>query len=192
MRNLVVFLHSSLDGIIEGPKGAMDIGFVKYDKDLEEFANQVTASADTILWGRNTYEMMYHYWPEMLNHPHASDHERQHAAWITNVEKLVCSTSLVTADWENTSLLKGDLVQQISQRKEGEGKDILVLGSPRLAKFLLQAGIVDYVKLTVSPVLVGNGLKLFEGITSELELVDSEILQSGVLCLTYHIRKSEK
>ena len=61
------FLHTSLDGIVEGPNGAMDIGFVHYNVELEQFAKQVTANADTILWGRETYEMMYQYWPNMLN-----------------------------------------------------------------------------------------------------------------------------
>lgn len=80
MRNLVVFLHTSLDGIVEGPNGPMDIGFVRYNEELEAFANQVLSSAQTILWGRATYEMMYQYWPTMLDNPAASDHERRHAA----------------------------------------------------------------------------------------------------------------
>lgn len=82
------FLHTSLDGIVEGPNGAMDIGFVHYNVELEQFAKQVTANADTILWGRATYEMMYQYWPNMLNNEEASEHERAHAAWIDAVEKL--------------------------------------------------------------------------------------------------------
>ncbi|MFZ2185223.1 hypothetical protein [Streptococcus parauberis] len=61
MRELVLFLHSSLDGFVEGPNEAMDIGFVAYDHDLESFANRNLATADTILWGRPTYEMMHSY-----------------------------------------------------------------------------------------------------------------------------------
>ncbi|TAA14089.1 dihydrofolate reductase family protein [Streptococcus parasuis] len=85
------FLHTSLDGIVEGANRAMDIGFVHYNVELEQFAKQVTANADTILWGRATYEMMYQYWPNMLNNEEGSEHERAHAAWIDAVKKIVCS-----------------------------------------------------------------------------------------------------
>lgn len=191
MRNLVVFLHMSLDGIVEGPNGAMDIGFVQYNHELEEFANQVTANADTILWGRSTYEMMYQYWPNMLDNLEASEHERNHAAWVDSVEKLVCSTSLSEVTWNNASLIKGNLIQRLQIEKSKDGGDILVLGSPRLAQFLLKVGLVDQLCLTVSPVIVGAGLNLFNGISGTLKLLESVQMQSGVLGLTYSITKSE-
>ncbi|WP_331476232.1 dihydrofolate reductase family protein [Macrococcoides canis] len=84
MRQLTLFLHSSLDGYAEGPNGPMDIGFVAYNEELEQFANKVLSTADTILWGRQTYEMMYDYWPEMINNPEASEHEQSNANWIHN------------------------------------------------------------------------------------------------------------
>ncbi|WP_373808411.1 dihydrofolate reductase family protein [Streptococcus ferus] len=190
MRNLVVFLHTSLDGIVEGPNGPMDIGFVRYNEELEAFANQVLSSAQTILWGRATYEMMYQYWPTMLDNPAASDHERRHAAWIDLVEKWVCSTRLESLAWNNASLLSGDIVSRLKERKNQEGGDIVVLGSPRLAKYLLKEKLVDTMTLTVSPVLVGGGLRLFEDLSEDLELSSSESLHSGVLCLTYRIKPS--
>ncbi|MFH0358090.1 dihydrofolate reductase family protein [Streptococcus sp. A27] len=156
MRNLIVFLHSSVDGMVEGPNGTMDIGFVAYNEELEAVANQVLSTVDTILWGRKTYEMMYGYWPTMLDNPDASDHERNHAAWIEKVEKLVCSTSLEKAGWNNTTLLKGDIVGQLKQLKMQEGGDILVLDSSRLAKFLMEEGLVGVLKLSISPVSVGG------------------------------------
>ncbi|HEP1843227.1 TPA: dihydrofolate reductase family protein [Streptococcus suis] len=173
MRKLVIFLHMSLDGIVEGPNGAMDIGFVQYNHELEEFANQVTAKADTILWGRSTYEMMYHYWPNMLGNLEASEHERKHAAWVNAVEKLVCSTSLLEVTCNNASLIKGNLIQHLHIEKSKDGGDILVLGSPRLAQFLLKEGLVDQLCLTVSPVIVGAGFNLFNGISGTLKLLES-------------------
>ncbi|HFI0327308.1 TPA: dihydrofolate reductase family protein [Streptococcus suis] len=192
MRNLVVFLHMSLDGIVEGPNGAMDIGFVHYNHELEDFANQVTATADTILWGSATYEMMYHYWPSMLDNPEASEHERNHAAWVNSVEKLVCSTRLSEVTWSNTSLITENLMERLQAEKSKDEGDILVLGSPRLAKALLKECLVDQVKVTVSPVIVGEGLNLFDGIASGLELLESKQMQSGVLGLTYRLVKDEK
>lgn len=191
MRKLVVFLHMSLDGIVEGPNGVMDIGFVQYNHELEEFANKVTANADTILWGRSTYEMMYQYWPNMLDNLEASEHERNHAAWVDSVEKLVCSTSLSEVTWNNASLIKGNLIQRLHIEKLKDGGDILVLGSPRLAQFLLKKGLVDQLCLTVSPVIVGAGFNLFNGISSTLKLLESIQMQSGVLGLTYSITESE-
>ncbi|MGQ7374354.1 dihydrofolate reductase family protein [Streptococcus suis] len=177
----MVFLHMSLDGIVEGPNGAMDIGFVQYNHELEEFANQVTANADTILWGRSTYEMMYQYWPNMLDNLEASEHERKHAAWVNAVEKLVCSTSLSELTWNNASLIKDNLIQCLHIKKSKDGGAILVIGSPRLAQFLLKVGLVDQLCLTVSPVIVGAGFNLFNRISGTLKLLESVQMQSGVL-----------
>ncbi|HFI0213963.1 TPA: dihydrofolate reductase family protein [Streptococcus suis] len=170
-------------------KGAMDIGFVHYNHELEDFANQVTATAATILWGRATYEMMYNYWPSMLDNPEAREHERNHAAWVHAVEKLVCSTSLSEVTWNNASLMTENLTEGLQAEKAKDGGDILVLGSPRLAKALLKEGLVDQLKVTVSPVILGDGLNLFDGIASGLELLESKQMESGVLGLTYQINK---
>jgi len=106
------FLHTSLDGIVEGPNGAMDIGFVHYNVELEQFAKQVTANADTILWGRATYEMMYQYWPNTLNNEEASEHERAHAAWIDAVEKIVCLRTLQETAWNHSTLIQEQITEK--------------------------------------------------------------------------------
>lgn len=181
----------SLDGVVEGAKGPMDIGFIRYNEELEAFANQGLATCDTILWGRGTYQMMHQYWPTMLDNSEASKHERQHAVWIEAVEKLVCSTTLDEVSWNNSHLLKEDLVGQIKTLKEKEGGDIVVLGSPRLAQVLLKEGLVDRLRLTVSPVVVGGGLHLFDDVTASLNLLDSQTFSTGVLGLTYQIDRKE-
>ncbi len=106
------FLHTSLDGIVEGPNGAMDIGFVHYNVELEQFAKQVTANADTILWGRATYEMMYQYWPNTLNNEEASEHELAHAVWIDAVEKIVCSRTLQETAWNHSTLIHEQITEK--------------------------------------------------------------------------------
>lgn len=65
MRKLVLFLHASLDGFVEGPNGEMDIGWVSYDADLENHAKEILSTADTVIWGRGTYQMMHSYWPSV-------------------------------------------------------------------------------------------------------------------------------
>lgn len=75
MRKLVLFLHASLDGFVEGPNGSMDIGWVSYDNDLAKHAAQILSTADTVLWGRGTYQMMLSYWPTVPSNPSSSEHE---------------------------------------------------------------------------------------------------------------------
>ncbi|MGW7807515.1 dihydrofolate reductase family protein [Staphylococcus xylosus] len=191
MRKLVVFLHSSLDGFVEGPQGAMDIGWITYNHELEDFANEVLQTADTIVWGRKTYEMMYDYWPTVPSNENASEHELNHAKWIENVEKVIFSKALNSVDWHNSRLVKKNVKDEIIHMKQQEGEDIVVLGSPRFAHYLMQLDVVDEYKITVSPTLIGKGLPLFQNIHEQvdLKLTDSKTFESGALGLIYQKNK---
>ncbi|UQW81687.1 dihydrofolate reductase family protein [Staphylococcus edaphicus] len=191
MRKLIVFLHSSLDGFVEGPKGAMDIGWVAYNHELEDFADSVLSTADTIIWGRKTYEMMYDYWPTVPSDENASEHELNHAKWIENVEKIVFSKVLESVEWNNSKLIKDHVEEEINKLKQCEGGDIVVLGSPRFAHYLMQLNLVDAYKITISPTLIGKGLPLFQNINDQmaLKLIASETFESGALGLNYQILK---
>lgn len=187
VRHLVVFLHASLDGFVEGPNGAMDIGWIAYNEELEQFADTVLNSADTVVWGRKTYEMMHGYWPSVKTETTASEHERNHALWIEQVEKVVFSTTLESVDWNNTRLVNDGVEAAIADLKQQPGGDIVVIGSPRFAHHLMQLNVVDTFKITVSPVLVGQGLRLFEHIVDQtnLTLSHSQTFESGALGLWY-------
>lgn len=191
MRKLVLFLHASLDGFVEGPKGPMDIGWVSYDADLEKHAKEVLSTADTVIWGRGTYEMMYGYWPSVPSDPSATEHELNHAEWIEQTAKVVCSTTLESVEWNNSRLVKENIAEEIKNLKQQPGKDMVILGSPRLAHYLMQHGLIDEFKITVSPVLIGNGLPLFQGVKekTDLKLIDSKTFDSGALGLVYRTVK---
>lgn len=191
MRKLVVFLHSSLDGFVEGPQGDMDIGWITYNHELEDFANEVLQTADTIVWGRKTYEMMYDYWPTVPSNENASEHELNHAKWIENVEKVIFSKALNSIDWHNSRLVKKNVKDEIIHMKQQEGEDIVVLGSPRFAHYLMQLDVVDEYKITVSPTLIGKGLPLFQNIHEQvdLKLIDNKTFESGALGLIYQKNK---
>ncbi|MGW7777673.1 dihydrofolate reductase family protein [Staphylococcus xylosus] len=191
MRKLVVFLHSSLDGFVEGPQGDMDIGWITYNHELEDFANEVLQTADTIVWGRKTYEMMYDYWPTVPSNENASEHELNHAKWIENVEKVIFSKALNSVDWHNSRLVKKNVKDEIIHMKQQEGEDIVVLGSPRFAHYLMQLDVVDEYKITVSPTLIGKGLPLFQNIHEQvdLKLIDNKTFESGALGLIYQKNK---
>ncbi|WP_127582904.1 dihydrofolate reductase family protein [Paenibacillus koleovorans] len=187
MRKVVVFLHQSLDGIVEGPNGPMDIGWVSYDDQLALHAQEILSTVDTIVWGRNTYLVMYAYWPTVPSNPMAPKHAVEHAHWVEAVQKVVFSTTLEQADWNNTRLERGNLVEVITELKNQPGNDIMVLGSPRLAHTMMQLGLVDVFKMTISPVVLGKGLPYFQSIDSQinLRLTRHQIFPSGVISAVY-------
>lgn len=187
MRKLVLFLHSSLDGFVEGPNGPMDISWVAYDSDLERHAREILSMADTVLWGRGTYQMMHSYWPSVSSDPNASQHERDHAEWIEKTNKVVFSTTLENVEWNNSRLVKENVEEEIKRLKEQPGKDIVILGSPRFAHTLMQLGLIDEYKITVSPVVIGSGLPLFQGVQEKinLKLIENKTFDSGALGLVY-------
>lgn len=185
MRKLVLFLHASLDGFVEGPNGAMDIGWIAYDADLANHAKEILSTADTVIWGRATYQMMYDYWPTMLSA--ASEHERNHAEWIEKTEKIVFSTTLDKVEWNNSRLVKDHVEEEIHKLKQKQGKDMVILGSPRFAHYLMQLDLIDEYKITISPVLIGSGLPLFQGIEEKtnLKLIENKTFASGAIGLHY-------
>lgn len=192
MRKVILFLHSSLDGFVEGPNGAMDIGWVSYNEELEKHAKEVLSTVDTVLWGRGTYQMMENYWTSVPSDPEASEHEIEHAKWIEETSKVVFSTTLEKAEWNNSKLVKENIEEEIKNLKKQSGKDIIILGSPRFAHCLMELHLIDVIKITISPVIIGSGLPLFKVSETKrnLSLVENKTFNSGVIGLTYNILKS--
>lgn len=192
MRNVILFLHSSLDGFVEGPKGEMDIGWVSYNEELEKHAREILSTVDTVLWGRGTYQMMENYWTSVPSNPEASEYEIEHAKWIEETSKVVFSTTLEKAEWNNTKLVKENIEEEIKNIKKQPGKDIIILGSPRFAHALMELDLIDVLKITISPVIIGNGLPLFKAseLKRNLTLVENKTFNSGAIGLTYNILKS--
>lgn len=189
MRKLVLFLHASLDGFVEGPNGAMDIGWVSYDDDLAKHAAQILRMADTVLWGRGTYQMMYSYWPMVPSDPSSSQHELEHSAWIEQTSKIVFSTTLDMVEWNNSRLVKENVKEEILNLKQQPGKDMVILGSPRFAHHVMGLDLIDEYKITVSPVLIGSGLPLFPGLQEKtnLKLIENKTFDSGAIGLSYRV-----
>lgn len=187
MRKLVLFLHSSLDGFVEGPNGEMDIGWVSYDADLEKHAKEILSTADTVIWGRGTYQMMHSYWPSVPSNPSASQHELDHAEWIDKTSKIVFSTTLEKVEWNNSRLVKNNVKEVIKNLKQQPGRDMVILGSPRFAHYLMELDLIDEYKITVSPVLIGSGLPLFQGLKEKinLKLIENKTFDSGAIGLVY-------
>lgn len=188
MRNLVAFMHMSLDGFAGGSSGEMD--WIAYDEEMQSYAATVVDTVGTALYGRVTYHMM-EFFRTVPDNPDSSEQERAHAAWIEEIPKVVVSTTLTESDWHNTTIINDDLVAAIEALKQQPGKDIVIFGSPSLTQALAQLGLVDAYQLTVSPVLLGKGIQFFAPLAEKqsLQLLSSKVFTSGALGLHYQVVK---
>ncbi len=179
MRKVVASLFISLDGVVESPD---QWSFDSFDEAMmTEMLAQLDGIGSTLL-GRVTYQEWASYWPTSTDEPFAT--------YINNTPKYVVSTTLADVDWHNTTLLQGDLSQEINRLKQQPGKAIGTGGSPTLVQSLLAAGLVDELVLCVYPVIVGRGKRLFTDGSElkRLNLVSSKTTPSGIVILTYQIR----
>ncbi|SKA18270.1 dihydrofolate reductase family protein [Sediminibacterium ginsengisoli] len=185
MRKLVLFMHISLDGFAADiNKG---LGWISYDSELQQYADAIVATVGSPVYGRNTYELMAGYWPTVLNDPKASAHDKAHAQWVENAPKIVLSRTMKKADWNNTIVINDHISEEINKLKQQPGKDLVIFGSPGLAHSLMELDLIDEYQLTLNPVLLGNGIPVYQHIQNktDLKLVKATPLKSGVIGLHY-------
>ncbi len=166
MRKVIFFMLISLDGFFEGPNG--DINWHHVDEEFNEFAIAQLNTADILLFGRVTYEMMASYWPT----PAAVANDPIVAEKMNSLPKTVFSKTLSRVDWQNTRLIKDNFVEETLKLKQQPGKDLIILGSSDLAVTFIQHGLIDEYRIMVNPVALGSGKSLFNGLIDKL---DSEI-----------------
>ena len=173
MRKLVVTEFVSLDGVIENPGWT----FKYWNDEIANFKAEESLASDALLLGRVTYEGFAAVWPTSTD---------QGAEYFNGVRKYVMSKSLKQADWNNSVILSGDLVEEINKLKQLEGNDIIVHGSGKLVQSLIKQNLVDRIRLLVYPVVLGTGQRMFEdGTTATLNLVSAKPFSSGVTGLIY-------
>jgi dihydrofolate reductase len=196
MRRLVVSEFMTVDGVMQAPGGPEEDtegGFRHGGWQGPYFDDEVGKSVDDgisrtggFLLGRKTYEIFAGYWPN------ATEEETEgFAPVMNNMPKYVASTTLrPPLEWQNSTLLEGDLEQAVRRLKEEDGKDLRVLGSGRLAGWLGERGLVDEYHLMIHPVVLGSGKRLFEdgGPRIPMRLVDSKTTPNGNLILTYELQ----
>jgi dihydrofolate reductase len=185
MRNLIFFMHTSLDGFVAKLNGEMD--WINIDDAMFDFVATMTDQADTALYGRVTYEMMQSYWPTAGEQPNASKHDKEHSAWYNKVSKIVLSKTISEKRLDNTIVISDQLADNINKIKKQDGKNILIFGSPGASQSLLNQGLVDEFWLFVNPIILGQGMPLFKDITgtTKLKLVESKTFACGVIALHY-------
>jgi dihydrofolate reductase len=178
MRKIVAGLFISLDGVTEAPD---QWHFPYWSDEMGEAVGSQMANADTMLLGRVTYDGFADYWPKQ------DPAQEPIAAYMNETPKLVVSNTLKSADWQNSTLISGDVYGKLREIKQQPGKDIGITGSVKLTQSLLKEGLLDELNLLVHPIVLGSGERLWDGDTGNvpLELVESKNLPNGVVQLVY-------
>ena len=186
MRKLFMFNMVSLDGFFSGPAGELD--WHNVDAEFNDFAVKQLDEVDALLFGRVTWELMAAYWPTQA----ARQNDPAVAGRMNALTKVVASRTLMKAEWENSRLAGRDASREISELKARPGKDIALFGSARLATSLMEAGLIDELRIMVNPVALGAGRRLFAEIGGQhrLKLVASRAFRSGNVLLVYETLKS--
>jgi dihydrofolate reductase len=181
MRKVTAFVFVTLNGYYKGPKG--DISWHKHGAEENEYAAESLKSGGTLLFGRVTYEMMASYWPT----PIAIKNDPIVAKGMNNTDKIVFSRTLKKVDWNNTRLMKGNIVEEIKKMKQMPGKNMTLLGSGTVLTQFAEQGLVDEYQIMVDPVVLGDGTPMFKNIKHKLELklTGTRTFKSGVVLLCY-------
>jgi dihydrofolate reductase len=184
MGKIVVTEFVSLDGVMEDPGGAEDFKYggwtfeIERGEDGNKFKLDETMDAEALLLGRRTFEGFAEAWPSR---------EGEFADKFNNMPKYVVSSTLKDPDWNNSTVLDGDLAESVAKLRDEIDGDIVVAGSAQLVQGLIENGLVDELRLMVFPVVLGSGKRLF-GETSDkhsLKLSESRLVGDGVAILIY-------
>lgn len=184
MRKLIVKEWITLDGIFDGD--TMDKWFLPYHSDeRSNYIRDTILASDAMIYGRSTYEMLAPYWSSLKNN------EMGVADKLNSVAKYVVSTTLKKAEWNNSTIIKGNIVEEITRLKQQAGKQILIDGSATLVRSLMETDLIDEYQFLVHPVVMGSGKHFFkDGMPSTgLKLLETKTLSLGVNLLRYQPEK---
>ncbi len=189
MRKLVTTTFVTLDGIMQAPGGPGEDetgGFTwggwsvnHWDDMMAQVMGEIFAKQPELILGRKTYDIFAAYWPQAADEPGADN--------LNNAKKYVVSRTLDTVEWNNSTLIKGDVVAEITRLKELDGPELQVHGSSNLLQTLLQHNLIDEMHLWIFPVVIGSGKRLFGAGTnpSNFKLLTSKTASTGVIIATY-------
>ncbi|MCW3071194.1 MAG: dihydrofolate reductase [Bacteroidetes bacterium] len=182
MSKLTSFTFITLNGFFKGQNE--DTSWHPHGGEAGKFANDASGADNILLFGRKTFEIMADFWPS----PMAAELFPIVAENMNRSQKIVCSNTLKKADWKNTTIMSGDIIEQIKQLKQTTKKSITILGSGSLLTQLSDACLIDNYTIMLDPVALGKGVSVFDGIKSNLELilVSSRVFgKDGIVLLNY-------
>ena len=175
---------------LNGNKLSHYCSFILPDEEIHQHYNELLSNADTLIYGRITYQLMESYWPSIVKDPTGNKPEDEFAVLIDNISKIVFSRTLKNVDWKNTKLKKEVVKEEALELKQQAGKNILV-GSPSLIVALTQLDLIDEYQLCVQPIILGRGLTLFKNVKNRinLKLLKTKPFGSGAVTLYYEPAK---
>ena len=180
MRKITAGMFIALDGVVEAPD---QWHFPYFNEEMGAAVDATLGAADTVLFGRKTYDSFAGAWPEREQ---AGEEDAGLAKKLGDVRKIVVSNQKLEFTWRNSEQLEGNLVEAVTALKNEPGGNIGMSGSVSVVRQLLAAGLVDELHLLVHPIAVRQGMRLFdEGETIPLRLISSETFETGVLNLVY-------
>ena len=181
MRHVIFAINTTLDGCVDHTKQFVD-------EETLEYFNPLTQEVDLLVFGRKTYQLMVPYWPDVLKDSSATKADREFARTFDSLQKIVFSRSLGSAEDKNTRIIRTNLHEEMLKLKQEPGKNIL-LGGVAIPSQLVELGLVDEYRFVVSPIIVGEGRRLLEGVNLrerlQLKLVESKFFKSGSVALRY-------
>jgi dihydrofolate reductase len=185
MGKLTVFNFVTLNGFFKGPNG--DISWA-HNREENDYAGEMLQAHDTLLFGRLTYELMESYWPT----PEASKNSPEVAEGMNNADKIVFSRTLERVEWNNTRIVKDDIVEEIRKMK-ASGKGMTLLGSGSILTQFAEQGLIDEYQIMVHPVVLSEGTSILDGIKQNLnlELITTRTFGSSLVLLRYKPAEKE-
>jgi dihydrofolate reductase len=180
MRSVVFAINTTLDGCCDHTKQIAD-------EETLEYFTQLTREVGLQVFGRKTYQLMVPFWPEVAKNQSMTKASNEFARAFDSINKIVFSRSLDSAEDNNTRIVRTDPHDEIVKLKQETGKNILV-GGVSIPSQLIELGLVDEYRFVVSPIIAGEGRRLFQGSLPErlqLKLVEAKIFKSGCVALRY-------
>lgn len=178
MRKVIFAINITIDGYCGHESGIAD-------DELHEYFTGLLRESDVEIFGRNTYNLMYPYWHDIAVNQSETKTVNEFARAFDSIPKIVFSKTLKSVEWNNTTLLRSNLREEILKLKNQPGKNILISGL-NIASQAAQWDIIDEYRFVVHPIIAGNGPRLFEsGGEHSLELISSKKFQSGAIALHY-------
>jgi dihydrofolate reductase len=190
MRKVIMFNRISTDGFFAGPNGETHEWFIQ-DPALDKATHKMM-EPDTVLLGRVTYQLFESYWPKVRTDPQAPKEARKIANELHDMKKLVVSHTLDEVSWENTRVIKNNLIEEVKKLKQGDGPDIVIFGSGTVVQQLTVEELIDEYLIAVTPIILGVGKSFFKDVQKlNLILLKAKIFDSGNVLLHYGIARKE-
>ena len=200
MRKLRLQVQVSVDGFIADTNGSNDWMLWSnwddkwnWDDELKKYISDILGSVDCILLSRKMATGgFFEHWQQAAQNP--EDPRFAYASKVNEIHKVVFSKTLKKPEWDNTTIASGDLVVEINKLKNQNGKDIIVYGGATLASSLIKAGLIDELQLLINPVVLGNGMPIFDRIDHRLnlQLIEARPFDCGIVVQIYESKKEKQ